>query len=119
MVHLKGLEPLTHGFEGHCSIQLSYRCQQKNGAGEGDRTLATGLEGRGSTTELHPHGIFIKNNTIISFFLMLSRVFFGGGEWIRTTESAANGFTVRPLWPLGNSSSVNMELAIGIEPTTC
>ena len=24
------------------------------GAGEGDRTLATGLEGRGSTTELHP-----------------------------------------------------------------
>ena len=25
------------------------------GAGEGDRTLATGLEGRGSTTELHPH----------------------------------------------------------------
>ena len=75
MVHLKGLEPLTHGFEGHCSIQLSYRCQQKNGAGEGDRTLATGLEGRGSTTELHPHGIFIKNNTIISFFLMLSKVF--------------------------------------------
>ena len=25
------------------------------GAGEGDRTLATGLEGQGSTTELHPH----------------------------------------------------------------
>ena len=49
--------------------------QAHNGAGEGDRTLATGLEGRGSTTELHPHGIFIKNNTIISSFLMLSRVF--------------------------------------------
>gem|GEM_PF-4628337 len=26
-----------------------------NGAGEGDRTLATSLEGWGSTTELHPH----------------------------------------------------------------
>ena len=25
-----------------------------NGAGEGNRTLATGLEGQGSTTELHP-----------------------------------------------------------------
>ena len=24
---------------------------------------------------------------------------FGGGEWIWTTESEANGFTVRPLWP--------------------
>ena len=23
----------------------------------------------------------------------------GGGERIRTTESTANGFTVRPLWP--------------------
>ena len=30
---------------------------QAHGAGEGDRTLATGLEGRGSTTELHPQGI--------------------------------------------------------------
>ena len=25
------------------------------GAGEGNRTLVIGLEGRGSTTELHPH----------------------------------------------------------------
>ena len=24
---------------------------------------------------------------------------FGGGDWIRTSESCANGFTVRPLWP--------------------
>ena len=28
----------------------------KNGAGEGDRTLTAGLEGRNSTIELHPHG---------------------------------------------------------------
>ncbi len=28
----------------------------------------------------------------------------GGGRWIRTIESSANGFTVRPLWPLGNPS---------------
>ena len=29
----------------------------------------------------------------------------GGGRWIRTIESSANGFTVRPLWPLGNPST--------------
>ena len=29
------------------------------GAGEGNRTLATGLEGQGSTTELHPHNILV------------------------------------------------------------
>ena len=28
----------------------------KSGAGEGDRTLTAGLEGRNSTIELHPHG---------------------------------------------------------------
>ncbi len=30
----------------------------------------------------------------------------GRGRWIRTTESSANGFTVRPLWPLGNPSKI-------------
>ena len=29
--------------------------QTHGGAGEGNRTLATSLEGWGSTTELHPH----------------------------------------------------------------
>ena len=32
------------------------------------------------------------------------RIIIGRGRWIRTTESSANGFTVRPLWPLGNPS---------------
>ena len=32
------------------------------------------------------------------------RIFIGRGRWIRTIESTANGFTVRPLWPLGNPS---------------
>ena len=30
----------------------------KSGAGEGDRTLTAGLEGRNSTIELHPHILF-------------------------------------------------------------
>ena len=54
MAHLGGFEPPAHGLEVHCSILLSYRCLFFNGAGEGDRTLATSLEGWGSTTELHP-----------------------------------------------------------------
>ena len=33
---------------------LLLRRKSFNGAGEGDRTLATSLEGWGSTTELHP-----------------------------------------------------------------
>ena len=33
----------------------------------------------------------------------LAMLLFGGGRWIRTTESTANRFTVCPLWPLGNS----------------
>ena len=36
----------------------------------------------------------------------------GRGRWIRTTESSANGFTVRPLWPLGNPSTTSFKLSI-------
>ena len=43
----------------------------------------------------------------------------GRGRWIRTIESTANGFTVRPLWPLGNPSIKSLELMEGIEPPTC
>jgi hypothetical protein len=44
MVRLKGIEPLAHGLEVRCSIQLSYR-RMDYGAGEGNRTLAISLEG--------------------------------------------------------------------------
>ena len=56
-VEAQGFEPRTHALEGRCSIQLSYAptLYGKFGAGEGDRTLTAGLEGRNSTIELHPH----------------------------------------------------------------
>ena len=41
-----------------CSIVVYPKKGKKNGAGEGNRTLATSLEGWGSTIELHPQ---IKN----------------------------------------------------------
>ena len=59
LAHLKGFEPPTHGLEGRCSILLSYRrkmCAEVRtfGAGDGNRTHATSLEGWCSTIELHP-----------------------------------------------------------------
>ncbi len=35
-------------------LQFTLKKAKKNGAGEGNRTLATSLEGWGSTIELHP-----------------------------------------------------------------
>ena len=48
----KGLEPLTYCLEGSCSIQLSY--WRIFGAGDGNRTRVTSLEGWCSAIELHP-----------------------------------------------------------------
>ena len=53
MARQKGLEPLTYCLEGSCSIQLSY-WRIWNGAGDGNRTRVSSLEGWCSTIELHP-----------------------------------------------------------------
>ena len=55
----EGFEPPTYCLEGSCSILLSYwrRSQLKEyGAGDGNRTHVSSLEGWCSTIELHPHG---------------------------------------------------------------
>jgi hypothetical protein len=55
LARLKGFEPLAYCLEGSCSIQLSYRrISTLHGAGDGNRTHATSLEGWDSTIELHP-----------------------------------------------------------------
>ena len=58
---LEGFEPPTHGLEGRCSIQLSYRLIMlfhKSKAGDGNRTHVSSLEGWCSTIELHPQENF-------------------------------------------------------------
>ena len=64
MARPTGLEPVAYCLEGSCSIQLSYgriaapkklRC--RSGAGDGNRTHTTSLEGWDSTIELHPQAI--------------------------------------------------------------
>ena len=57
MARQKGFEPLTYCLEGSCSIRLSY--WRIYGAGDGNRTHATSLEGWDSTIELHPHKVWI------------------------------------------------------------
>ena len=68
LVRLKRFELLTHGLEGRCSIQLSYRRIQcslkKSGAGDGNRTHAASLEGWNSTIELHPHIVALHRRIV-------------------------------------------------------
>ena len=47
--------PMLYPAELKAHIRYSNSILSFDGAGEGNRTLATSLEGWGSTTELHPH----------------------------------------------------------------
>ena len=65
MARQKRFELLTYCLEGSCSIRLSYwrlytrACiaRPRNGAGDGNRTHTTSLEGWDSTIELHPQAL--------------------------------------------------------------
>ena len=105
LVSAQGFEPRTHALEGRCSIQLSYA----------PIFLLERVKG------IEPSQLAWKARTLpLSYTrILVSLYLVGGGWWIRTTESDANRFTVCPLWPLGKSSIFNLELVIGVEPTTC
>ena len=76
MARQEGFEPPTYCLEGSCSILLSYWRIYKTlpahlrrvGAGDGNRTHVSSLEGWCSTIELHPQGGSIhiqpRDNTI-------------------------------------------------------
>ena len=104
------------------------------GAGSGNRTHVISLEGWGSTIELHPHnwsgrrdsnsrpspwqGDALPLSHFRTFVIQNYFVKIGRGRWIRTIESSANGFTVRPLWPLGNPSKLCFsECSVGLSFT--
>ena len=74
LARLKGLEPLTYCLEGSCSIQLSYKRILKFGAGDGNRTHTTSLEGWDSTIELHPH-ISVQRWLLYTIKALLSSLF--------------------------------------------
>ena len=114
MVSPQGFEPRTHGLEGRCSIQLSYEPTLNL---KMERMMRIELTPSAWKAEVLPlNYIRIKNwsgrrdsNSRPSPWqgdaLPLSHFrIIGRGRWIRTIESSANGFTVRPLWPLGNPS---------------
>ena len=75
----EGLEPPTYCLEGSCSIRLSY-WRIIDGAGDGNRTRVSSLEGWCSTIELHPHSsasrIQLVNSNIDLFGCQAPKWFF-------------------------------------------
>ena len=127
VVSPQGFEPRTHGLEGRCSIQLSYEPTLNLKMERMMRIELTPSAWKAEVLPLNYIRILERKTRFELATLALARrcstpeplPHIGRGRWIRTIESTANGFTVRPLWPLGNPSIKSLELMEGIEPPTC
>ena len=111
----QGFEPRTHGLEGRCSIQLSYEPTQVEKMERMMRIELTPSAWKAEVLPLNYIRMLERKTRFELATLALARRCstpeplphihkIGRGRWIRTIESSANGFTVRPLWPLGNPS---------------
>ena len=85
---LEGFEPPTHGLEGRCSIQLSYKhvCTCRYKAGDENRTHVSSLEGWCSTIELHLHNIGVTG-------------FEPAASWSQTRRSSQTEPHPEPIYP--------------------
>jgi hypothetical protein len=65
---------------------------EPHGAGSGNRTRVSSLEGWGSTAELYPPDLFRLSNCAL-----IAHKYNGGGGWIRTTEACASDLQSDPF----------------------
>ena len=134
MVAAHGFEPRTHRVWTDCSSQLSYAAMY----GASDRDWTGDLILTKDTLCRLSYTSTMNDHFTVNFcgcgdrtwtcdlrvmsptsYQLLHPAINGGGRRIRTFEVEDGRFTVCSLWPLGNPSINKMELAIGIEPTTC
>ena len=132
VVSAQGFEPRTHALEGRCSIQLSYAPiymeretrfelatstlarlrstaelfphSQNNGADEGSRTP--------TPKALDPKSSASANSATSAYFLLVED---GGFE---PPKASLTDLQSAPFGRSGNPPK-NLELVIGLEPTTC
>ena len=126
MVAWDGIEPPTQGFSVLCSTDwatkpfLKWRSRRESNprspAWQAGMLTATPLDLFGCGDRTWTCDLRVMSPTS---YQLLHPAMNGGGRRIRTFEVEDGRFTVCSLWPLGNPSKNKMELAIGIEPTTC
>ena len=133
MVCPAGIEPATSWLKVKSSTDW---VMDTKGTGKENRTFFSWPKSKDSTTLLSPepayggsgriwtYGGFILDRLATGCLKPLGHASVVVGEGFEPSKANANGFTARPLWPLGNptfnwSNAELMEPAKGLEPPTC